>query len=294
MNAPSVNEIVQITAILLVVGAAMVSSLLLVPGKRQAAQDTFFAMLSMLTVAITILVVFWVGLYLLVPFLLLLAFRTGYEAARVQFGAKTAVALGIGAAIVTGLAMLFPVLSLGLAGVWLLIFSRLAFVPNISDGWIKASSEILLFPVIPMAILATAALDPELRPVILIIYVLVELFDSCAYAVGKFLGRTPAFPVLSPRKTVEGLVGGAVCLMLTVAGVAVFANLPVIPSVILAGMASIFGVAGDLAGSRLKRAGGVKDFPVVLEKQGGALDVFDSWIAAGAVIALVIPLQKLL
>ena len=294
MNAPSVNEIVQITAILLVVGVAMISSLLLVPGKQEAAHDIFFAMLSMLTVAITVLVVFWAGPYLLVPFLLLLAFRTGYEAARVQFDAKAAVALGMGAAIVAGLTMLFPILSLGLAGVWLLVLSRRAFVPNLSDGWIKACSEILLFPVIPMAILAAAALDPELRPLILIIYVLVELFDSCAYAVGKFLGRTPAFPVLSPRKTVEGLVGGAICLMLTVAGVAVLANLPVIPSVTLAGMACVFGVAGDLAGSRLKRAGGVKDFPVVLKKQGGALDVFDSWIAASAVISLVVSLQNVL
>ena len=294
MNAPSVNEIVQITAILLVVGATMVSSLLLIPGKRDAARDTFFAMLSMLTVAITILVVFWGGTYLLVPFLLLLAFRTGYEAAHVRFGAGAAIKLGIGAALIAGLAMLLPIFPIGLAGVWLLIFSRLTFVPNMPDGRLKVFSEILLFPVFPMAVLAAAALDPEMRPLILIIYVFVELFDSCAYAAGKFLGRTPAFPVLSPRKTVEGLIGGAVCLMLTVAGVAVLANLPVVASVILAGMACVFGVAGDLAGSRLKRAGGVKDFPAVLKKQGGALDVFDSWIAAGAVISLAITIQNLL
>ncbi|SHJ49736.1 phosphatidate cytidylyltransferase [Shimia gijangensis] len=294
MNALSVNDVVLTTAILLVIGVGMVSSLLLVPGKREAARDTFQAMLSMLIVAGTILMMFWGGALTLVPFLLILAFRTGYEATHVRLGAPAAVKVGVGAAVAAAMAMLSPILTIGLAGLWLLIFSRRVFVPNPSTGRLHALAEVALFPVIPMAILAFSALNPDLRPLVLIIYVLVELFDSCAYAVGKFLGRTPAFPVLSPRKTVEGLIGGALCLMVVVAGVTFWANLPVWPAILLTAAACGFGVAGDLGGSRLKRAGGVKDFPAVLKKQGGALDIFDSWIAAGAAISLLITLQNLL
>lgn len=288
MTDLSVVQIVQTTAILLVVGSAAVSSLLLIPGKREAARDTFMALLSMLVVAGSILIVFLGGAYTLVPFFLLLAFRTGFEAAYVRIGPKMALKIGIAAAVTAILAMLSPVVAIGLAGLWLLILSRIITVPNKSDGPLWSVAEMALFPVIPMAILACAALDPNLRPLILVTYVLVELFDSCAYAAGKFLGRTSAFPTLSPRKTVEGLAGGSLCLMLVAAGVALLVGLPVLKAILLAAVAGIFGVAGDLAGSRLKRAGGVKDFPIVLKKQGGALDVFDSWIAAGAAISLLV------
>lgn len=291
---PDVNEIVQITAILLIIGSLMVSSLFLIPGKREAARDTFEALLSMLIVAGTILIVFWGGTYLLVPFFLLLAYRAAFEAAHVRIGATSAPKAGFCAVILAGLTMLLPLMAVALAGLWMLIFSRQVFVPNPDTRPTRTSAELTLFPLIPVAILSSAALVPELRPLILIIYVLVELFDSCAYAVGKFLGRTPAFPVLSPRKTIEGLVGGALCLMLVVAGITVWAEFPVWPAIALTMAACVFGVAGDLAGSRLKRAAGVKDFPPVLKKQGGALDVFDSWISAGAAISAILLVKNLL
>lgn len=288
MISVTVEQVVQTTAILLVLGAVMVSSLLLVPGKRDAARDTFQAMLSMLLVAGTMLVVFAGGAYTLVPFFVLLAIRTGYEATIIQSDKNTALRLSVASGVLTALALLVPLLGIAFVGLWLVIVGRSVTVPNKSRTRLWQLVELLLFPMLPVAILAAAALDPALRPVVLIIYVLVELFDSCAYAAGKFLGKTPAFPILSPRKTIEGLFGGAVCLALVVAGVALWAGLPVGSSIVLACLSGAFGVAGDLAGSRLKRSAGVKDFPPVLKKQGGALDILDSWIAAGAAVSMIL------
>ncbi len=293
MSGLSVAQIVLTTAVLLAIGAGLVTSLLLVPGKREAAKDTFFAMLSMLVVASTMLLVFWFGDYTLLPFMLLLAGRTGYEAAAVLLSKRLGLWVGIGTALIALLAMLVPLAVAALSGLWLLVLARQIMVPRSKAAPGRKYGALLVYPILPVAVLAAAVMDSELRPLMLLIYVLVELFDSCAYAAGKFLGRTLAFPVLSPRKTVEGLIGGAVCLMLMAAGVAVWAGLSVIGAMLLALLAGVFGVAGDLTASRLKRSAGVKDFPVVLKKQGGALDVFDSWIAAGGAIALLILLWDL-
>lgn len=290
----SVNDIVVTTAIILVIGSGLITSLLLVPGKREAAKDTFFAMLSMTVVAGSVLFAFWGGAYTLVPLIILLAGRIGYEAATVLFDAHIGLKIGLGTAIIAVLSMLVPNASLALVGLWLLILARHIMVPETNGSPRQKLRALFLYPILPMAVLAAAALNPDLRPVVLIVYVLVELFDSCAYAAGKFLGRTQAFPVLSPRKTIEGLIGGAICLMVFASAVAAWAGLSIFGAALLALLAGILGVAGDLAASRLKRAGKVKDFPVVFKKQGGALDVFDSWIAAGAAISVLILVRDLL
>lgn len=294
MSALTVAGIVRVTGLLLVAGAALVLALFLVPSKRAAAREIFAAMLSMLVVAGTILAVFWFGTATLLAFMALLAARAGYEAGAVLLGRQRGLAVGAGAAILAALAMGQPLAAPAYAGLWLLLFARQLLRPGRTDGVPGTLAQLLLYPLLPLAVLAHAVLDPELRPLMLAIYVLVELFDSGAYAIGKLVGRRPAFPVLSPRKTVEGLIGGAVCLMAIAAGIAAAAGLSVPGAVLLALLSGLFGVAGDLGASRLKRRAGVKDFPVVLKRQGGALDVFDSWISAGAAIAVLILLRGLL
>lgn len=294
MIGVTVTEIVIVAGVLLLIGSGLVSSLLLLPGKREVARETFRAMLSMVVVAATVLLVFWGQAYTIVPFMLLLAFRTTFEATEVLLGRRLSLRFGIGAALVAAVAMLSPKFVLALAGLWLLILGRQVSVRGPDTDTPRKIAALFLYPILPMAILASAALDPQLRPVVLIVYVLVELFDSCAFASGKFFGRTQAFPVLSPRKTVEGLIGGAICLMIISAATAALMGLSVPYAALLALLAGMFGVAGDLAASRLKRAGKVKDFPVVVKMQGGALDVFDSWISAGAAIAFLVLLKDMM
>ena len=113
------------------------------------------------------------------------------------------------------------------------------------------------------------------------VFVTVEMADAFALLCGKLFGRTKVFPKLSPRKTVEGLVGGlavggAVSYLL---GVHLLA-LPRFEAGLLAGLLLVAGLAGDLLTSALKRARGVKDFPAVLARHGGVLDIYDSILFA--------------
>lgn len=294
MNVLTVDQIVSTTLVLLAIGVVLISSLFLVPGKREAARDTFQALLSMLVVTLTTLGVFWGGTYTLLPFLLLLAFRTAQEAGQVLWTAERGLNLGVGTALLVLPVLLWPPLTYGVPGLWLLLFARRISVPASTGTSLGHLTDLFLYPILPVILLASAAMDPVLRPTMLLLYVVVELFDSMAYATGKFLGRTPAFPVLSPRKTIEGLAGGAICILLIALGTAWVVGLPLVPAALVTTVACAVGVAGDLTASRIKRAAGVKDYPAVLKKQGGALDIWDSWIAAGAAVSVLLMLRDLL
>ena len=104
--------------------------------------------------------------------------------------------------------------------------------------------------------------------------------DTMAYLVGSFIGKTPFSPI-SPKKTWEGTIGGAV---LTIAGAAVFGmyytKFPMIDWIMLALCASVAGTAGDLLESKLKRLADIKDSGTMMPGHGGALDRFDSLLVA--------------
>ena len=105
--------------------------------------------------------------------------------------------------------------------------------------------------------------------------------DTAAYFVGKSLGRRPFFPRVSPRKTLEGAVGGMTAATITGAAIAVsFLRLswPLAAALgVLIALASTF---GDLAESLVKRQAGVKDSGNLIPGHGGALDRVDSLLFA--------------
>lgn len=111
--------------------------------------------------------------------------------------------------------------------------------------------------------------------------------DAGAYFIGVFFGRHKLAPHISPKKTVEGAVGGFVVTLLSFCaaalvysaickngGVAVTVNVAALVSAsILCSAAAIF---GDLSASLIKRESNIKDFGNVLPGHGGVLDRFDS------------------
>ncbi len=124
--------------------------------------------------------------------------------------------------------------------------------------------------------------------------VVVTLGDTLAYFVGRAFGRRPLSP-LSPKKTVEGTVGGlAGSVAFGGAYAALF--LPAVPAWFALAAAAALGVlgqAGDLFESLLKRAAGVKDSGTIIPGHGGMFDRADSVLATGPalyVIAAVAPL----
>ena len=110
--------------------------------------------------------------------------------------------------------------------------------------------------------------------------------DSGAYFVGTFFGKHKLCPLISPKKTVEGLVGGVVTVgVVTVITVFIYntfvlndVQLNYFVLVPLSMAASLVGVIGDLSASVIKREYDVKDFGNIMPGHGGVLDRFDSVI----------------
>ncbi|MEA1903774.1 MAG: phosphatidate cytidylyltransferase [Actinomycetota bacterium] len=118
---------------------------------------------------------------------------------------------------------------------------------------------------------------------ILFIVLLVALNDIGAYFVGRSLGRRKIAPVVSPNKTLEGLLGG---LLASLIGAAVMATIPAWESIgltdalIAAAVVSAFAPIGDFIESMVKRSIGVKDMGSVLPGHGGMLDRIDGFLFA--------------
>lgn len=104
--------------------------------------------------------------------------------------------------------------------------------------------------------------------------------DIGAYYVGSRFGRHALAPTVSPRKTVEGALGGVAASMLVAAigTVGVWPRLPILTATAVASLLAMVGLLGDLAESAVKRAAGVKDSGCVIPGHGGVLDRLDSVI----------------
>lgn len=120
--------------------------------------------------------------------------------------------------------------------------------------------------------------------------------DTGAYFVGKFLGKHKLAPVISPKKTVEGFLGGlgsAVIVMLIYCLVLQFAcslRVNYFYALIYGLLGSAAGVFGDLSFSAIKRQVGIKDYGKLIPGHGGILDRFDSVIIVAPLLELLMVL----
>jgi phosphatidate cytidylyltransferase len=113
--------------------------------------------------------------------------------------------------------------------------------------------------------------------------------DTGAYFAGRYLGRHKLAPRVSPNKTVEGLLGGVVAGTLVALAFATFAGATTgqLPKVALvAAVAVLLSIVGDLYESLLKRHAGRKDSGTLIPGHGGVLDRVDAVLAALPVFAL--------
>lgn len=113
--------------------------------------------------------------------------------------------------------------------------------------------------------------------------------DTGAYFAGRYLGRHKLAPRVSPNKTIEGLLGGVAAGTLASVAFAAFAGARggELPKVALvAAVAILFSVVGDLYESLLKRHVGKKDSGTLIPGHGGVLDRIDAVLAALPAFAL--------
>lgn len=118
-------------------------------------------------------------------------------------------------------------------------------------------------------------------------FILIWVNDSFAYLVGKNFGKQKLFEKISPKKTVEGFLGGLFFSCIASFFIATFTQVLTFSSwLILSIIISVFGTLGDLIESKFKRQANVKDSGVIMPGHGGLLDRLDSIIFAAPFIYL--------
>lgn len=102
--------------------------------------------------------------------------------------------------------------------------------------------------------------------------------DTGAYYAGTYFGKHKLCPSVSPKKTIEGFLGGMIFVL--VSGLLVkhwfFPSLSLLPTVVFLFLVSVVGPCGDLYESILKRTGGIKDSGSIIPGHGGILDRIDA------------------
>jgi phosphatidate cytidylyltransferase len=122
------------------------------------------------------------------------------------------------------------------------------------------------------------------REAILLLLVVIVVSDSAQYYTGRAFGRHKLAPEISPKKTVEGAVGGVVFATAAMALLGRYVlPAPVWVLAPLGAVLSLLGIVGDLFESLLKRSAGLKDSSRLIPGHGGVLDRIDSWLFAGPV-----------
>ncbi|MNJ98210.1 Phosphatidate cytidylyltransferase [compost metagenome] len=182
-------------------------------------------------------------------------------------------------------------LALTLAGLFISImllndlFSKKSFVPKDRNSKL---SHLIGYVIIPFLLLIKLPfLEGTYNPYILIgSFILIWTNDTFAYIVGKTIGKRKLFERISPKKTIEGFLGG---MFFTIIAAYILSNFttfitPLFHShLVWMGAAIIlvvFGTLGDLVESKLKRNAGVKDSGNIMPGHGGILDRLDSIIFA--------------
>ncbi|GAA4798864.1 phosphatidate cytidylyltransferase [Litoribaculum gwangyangense] len=118
-------------------------------------------------------------------------------------------------------------------------------------------------------------------------FILVWVNDSFAYLIGKNFGKQKLFEKISPKKTVEGFLGGLFFSCIASYFIATYTNTLDFNSwLILSIIVSVFGTLGDLIESKFKRQASVKDSGGIMPGHGGLLDRLDSIIFAAPFIYL--------
>lgn len=149
----------------------------------------------------------------------------------------------------------------------------------------KSSKYVKLFGyiILPFILLMKLPfINNTFNPQIIIgIFILIWTNDTFAYIVGKSFGKTKLFERISPKKTIEGFIGGLVFTMVGSYILSLYFTFFSPVTWIMTGLiVGFFGTIGDLIESKFKRTAGVKDSGKIMPGHGGILDRLDSVIFA--------------
>lgn len=158
------------------------------------------------------------------------------------------------------------------------------------------SAAVALFPVLYLGLPVGAMIgvrETHGRAALFLLMLTVVVSDTAQYYAGRAWGRRPLSPAISPKKTIEGAVGGFICggTFLVVAGQWWLPSIPLLMRVALGIAIVALGIVGDLFESMLKRSAGLKDSSTLIPGHGGVLDRIDALLFAAPVYYLVLKLS---
>jgi phosphatidate cytidylyltransferase len=159
------------------------------------------------------------------------------------------------------------------------------------DSVASVSSSLLPVLYIGLPLGAMVAIRENRGPAALFLLMLtIIVSDSAQYFVGRLLGRRPLAPGVSPKKTIEGAVGGVVfgTALLAIVGAWWLPWVSAAVRIVLGLAVVALGIVGDLFESMLKRSAGVKDSSALIPGHGGVLDRIDALLFAAPVYYVVL------
>jgi phosphatidate cytidylyltransferase len=220
-------------------------------------------------------------------------------AALLAFVEYVSLATALGArvpAALSGAAVIAACIAVGLtpAGLEVVLMSAFVAIAALAVAAGRVDASVLrdvsaaVLPIVyigmPLGALAAVRLVAGREAVMLLLATIV-ISDSGQYYCGRAFGRRPLAPAISPKKTVEGAIGGMV--LGTVAMVfgarLLFPDSDLVLLAVTAAAVVALGIVGDLFESLLKRSAGVKDSSHLIPGHGGVLDRIDSWLFASPI-----------
>ena len=167
---------------------------------------------------------------------------------------------------------------------WIVALGWVMFAPRLVSTWAAALAGVLAL-VPAWVALNRLRLDFDRGAEwVLFALILVWVADIGAFFVGRRFGRTRLAPNVSPGKTWEGVVGGALASALVAVLGSGWFNIPLLQFVPLCLAVVAFSIVGDLTESLLKRFAGVKDSGSLFPGHGGVMDRIDSVTAAAPIL----------
>lgn len=168
---------------------------------------------------------------------------------------------------------------------WVLFKGRQPYIANVATtilgflygGWLTAHLILL------RGLSYDGSLDISLRNghgigFVFFLFFVILATDMGCYFLGRKFGKHQLAPIVSPKKTIEGAVGGLICSIITAIFAGYLINIPFFHALILGVLCSLFSQIGDLCESLIKRDAGVKDSSDIIPGHGGFLDRTDSYV----------------
>ena len=184
---------------------------------------------------------------------------------------------------------------IALLGTFVLLLAVYVFTwPRYDSGQVMAAFFGLIYTAVMLSFIYQVRMRPGGHITVWLIFLCSWGCDTCAYCVGMLIGKHKMSPRLSPKKSIEGAVGGvagaavlgavyAVCMgKFLNAGTAAFAG----EYALICAAGSLLSMVGDLAASAIKRNHNLKDYGKLIPGHGGILDRFDSVILTAPLIWL--------